>query len=110
MVRNGGGPTTIQYMFETEPDYSREEGRNNTNALFVLFILLSYVRLYRFPHWHLSRLPGTKPDADESRMKSATILLGSVVHKNVPLMLAAIHAGDRLAKLLLIAVIVSVWC
>jgi hypothetical protein len=51
-----------------------------------------------------------KPDTDESRMKSATILLGSVVHENVPLMLAAIHAGDRLVKLLLIAVIVSVWC
>jgi heme/copper-type cytochrome/quinol oxidase subunit 2 len=38
------------------------------------------------------------------------ILLGSVVHENVPLMLAAIHAGDWLAKLLLLAVLVSVWC
>ena len=37
------------------------------------------------------------------------ILLGSVVHENVPLMLAAIHAGDWLVKLLLIAVIVGVW-
>ena len=39
----------------------------------------------------------------------AMILLGSVVHENVPLMLAAIHAGDWLVKLLLIAVIVGVW-
>jgi hypothetical protein len=39
----------------------------------------------------------------------AAILLGSVVHEGVPLALAAIHAGDWLVKLLLIAVIVSVW-
>jgi hypothetical protein len=39
----------------------------------------------------------------------AAILLGSVVHEGIPLMLAAIHAGDWLVKLLLIAVIVGVW-
>jgi heme/copper-type cytochrome/quinol oxidase subunit 2 len=39
----------------------------------------------------------------------AAILLGSVVHEGVPLMLAAMHAGDWLVKLLLIAVIVGVW-
>ena len=39
----------------------------------------------------------------------ATILLGSVVHENVPLMLAAIHAGDWLTKLLLMSVILGVW-
>jgi heme/copper-type cytochrome/quinol oxidase subunit 2 len=39
----------------------------------------------------------------------AMILLGSVVHENVPLMLAAIHAGDWLVKLLLMAVILGVW-
>ena len=39
----------------------------------------------------------------------AMILLGSVVHENVPLMLAAIHAGDWLVKLLLMAVIIGVW-
>jgi hypothetical protein len=39
----------------------------------------------------------------------AAILLGSVVHEGVPLALAAIHAGDWLVKLLLIAVVVSVW-
>lgn len=39
----------------------------------------------------------------------AAILLGSVVHEGVPLMLAGIHAGDWLVKLLLIAVIVGVW-
>jgi Protein of unknown function (DUF1761) len=39
----------------------------------------------------------------------AMILLGSVVHENVPFMLAAIHAGDWLVKLLLMAVILGVW-
>jgi hypothetical protein len=39
----------------------------------------------------------------------AMILLGSVVHEGVPLMLAAIHAGDWLAKLLLMSVILVVW-
>jgi Protein of unknown function (DUF1761) len=39
----------------------------------------------------------------------AMILLGSVVHENVPLMLAAIHAGDWLVKILLMTVILGVW-
>jgi heme/copper-type cytochrome/quinol oxidase subunit 2 len=39
----------------------------------------------------------------------AMILLGSVVHENVPLMLAAIHTGDWLVKLLLMSVILGVW-
>ncbi len=39
----------------------------------------------------------------------AMILLGSVVHENVPLMLAAIHAGDWLVKLLFMTVILGVW-
>jgi hypothetical protein len=39
----------------------------------------------------------------------AMILLGSVVHENVPLMLAAIHAGDWLVKLLLMTVILGLW-
>ena len=37
----------------------------------------------------------------------ASILSGSVVHENVPLALAAIHAGDWLAKLLLMSVILG---
>jgi hypothetical protein len=37
----------------------------------------------------------------------ASILLGSVVHENVPLALAAIHAGDWLAKLLLMSFILG---
>lgn len=37
----------------------------------------------------------------------ASILVGSVVHENVPPMLAAIHAGDWLVKLLLMAVILG---
>lgn len=37
------------------------------------------------------------------------LLIGSVTQENVPWKLAAIHAGDWLAKLLIIAVIASVW-
>lgn len=37
------------------------------------------------------------------------LLIGSVIHENVSVRVAAIHAGDWLAKLLIIAVIVSVW-
>jgi hypothetical protein len=37
------------------------------------------------------------------------LLAGSVVHENVPWPVAAIHAGDWLAKLVIIAVIVGVW-
>jgi Protein of unknown function (DUF1761) len=39
----------------------------------------------------------------------AMILLGSVVHEDVPFMLAAIHAGDWLVKLLLMSVVFCVW-
>jgi Protein of unknown function (DUF1761) len=34
---------------------------------------------------------------------------GALIHENAPVRLAAIHAGDWLAKLLAVAVIVSVW-
>lgn len=37
------------------------------------------------------------------------LLTGSVVHEKVPPMLAAIHAGDWLLKLIAIAVIVTLW-
>jgi len=37
------------------------------------------------------------------------LLIGSVTQENVPWKLAAIHAGDWLAKLVAIAVIVTVW-
>lgn len=37
------------------------------------------------------------------------LLIGSVFHENVPWKLAAIHAGDWLVKLVVIAVIVGVW-
>jgi Protein of unknown function (DUF1761) len=37
------------------------------------------------------------------------LLAGSVFHENVPWKLAALHAGDWLVKLLVIAVIVGVW-
>jgi len=34
---------------------------------------------------------------------------GAVIHENTPVKLAAIHAGDWLVKLAVVAVIVSVW-
>jgi hypothetical protein len=37
------------------------------------------------------------------------LLAGSVFHENVPWRLAALHAGDWLVKLLVIAAIVGVW-
>jgi hypothetical protein len=37
------------------------------------------------------------------------LLIGSVTQENVPWKLGAIHAGDWLAKLLIIAIIVSIW-
>lgn len=37
------------------------------------------------------------------------ILAGSVIHENVPWKLAAIHAGDWLVKLIVIAAIVGLW-
>lgn len=39
----------------------------------------------------------------------AMILLGSVVHEDVPFGLAAIHAGDWLLKLLLMSLILGSW-
>jgi Protein of unknown function (DUF1761) len=37
------------------------------------------------------------------------ILAGSVVHERVPPALAAIHAGDWLAKLVIIALVITMW-
>jgi len=37
------------------------------------------------------------------------LLTGSVIWENVPVKVAAIHAGDWLVKLLVISIIVSVW-
>ena len=37
------------------------------------------------------------------------LLLGSVVHENVPWQLAALHAGDWLVKLLVVSLIVGIW-
>jgi hypothetical protein len=37
------------------------------------------------------------------------ILLGSILHENVPWGLGAIHAGDWLMKLLVMALILSIW-
>ena len=37
------------------------------------------------------------------------LLTGSVIWENVPVKVAAIHAGDWLVKLLVISIIVTVW-
>ncbi len=37
------------------------------------------------------------------------LLAGSVTHEKVPMGLAAIHAGDWLAKLVIISVVVTLW-
>jgi len=37
------------------------------------------------------------------------LLIGSVTQENVPWKLGAVHAGDWLAKLLIISIIVSLW-
>ncbi len=39
----------------------------------------------------------------------AMLLLGAVLHENMPWQLYAIHAGDALVKTLLMAVILGVW-
>ncbi|MET8997951.1 DUF1761 domain-containing protein [Amycolatopsis sp. NPDC004169] len=39
----------------------------------------------------------------------AVILAGSVLHERVPVRLAALHAGDWLVKLTLVAAVLSVW-
>jgi Protein of unknown function (DUF1761) len=74
-------------------------------ALFVVAFMLSYF---------VARL-GIAGLRDAARLGvlvwifPAMILLGSVVHENVPWMLATIHAGDWLVKLLLMAVILGTW-
>jgi hypothetical protein len=37
------------------------------------------------------------------------LLVGSVIHEHFPAQLAAIHAGDWLAKLLIFAIILTIW-
>ncbi|UOZ10471.1 DUF1761 domain-containing protein [Amycolatopsis sp. WQ 127309] len=37
------------------------------------------------------------------------ILAGSVLHENVPVRLAALHAGDWLVKIVVVALVLGVW-
>jgi hypothetical protein len=62
----------------------------------------------------LSRRTGVTGPADAVRLAAglwgafpAVLLTGSVVHEKVPWQLAAIHAGDWLVKLLLVAAVVG---
>lgn len=59
------------------------------------------------PHheWGLLRCPG-----NAARPAVPVILLaGSVFHEHAPALLAAIHCGDGLLKLVLVAAVVTVW-
>lgn len=38
-----------------------------------------------------------------------TLLVGSIIHENVPVKLATIHAGDWFVKLVFIALVVGLW-
>ena len=73
-------------------------------SLVVAFVLAYFVVHLGFVDWKGAARLGAM-----IWVFPAVILLGSVVHENVPLMLAAIHAGDWLVKLLLMTVILSVW-
>ena len=73
-------------------------------SLVVAFVLAYFVVHLGFVDWKGAARLGAM-----IWVFPAVILLGSVVHENVPLMLAAIHAGDWLVKLLLMAGIIGMW-
>ena len=74
-------------------------------ALIVAFVLARFVVLVGADDWMDAVLLGVWAWIGFPAM----ILLGSVIHENVPWKLAAIHVGDWLVKLLLIAIILSIW-
>ena len=73
-------------------------------SLVVAFMLAYFVVRLRIVDWKVAVRLGALV-----WVFPVMILLGSVVHENVPLRLAAIHAGDWLVKLLLMSVILGVW-
>ena len=73
-------------------------------SLVVAFMLAYFVVRLRIVDWKVAVRLGALVWVFPVMM-----LLGSVVHENVPLRLAAIHAGDWLVKLLLMSVILGVW-
>jgi hypothetical protein len=74
-------------------------------SLVVAYVLARFVVLLNITHW----TSGVELGLWLWIGFPIVLLAGSVLHENVPRKLAAIHAGDWLVKLLLMAVILSVW-
>lgn len=72
-------------------------------------IVVAFMVAYFVSRLGISGLPGAAGFGALVWIFPAAILLGSVVHEGVPPTLAGIHAGDWLAKLILIAAIVGIW-
>jgi hypothetical protein len=85
-----------------------------TPAWVILFVVaqsgvVAYTLAYFIAHLGIEDWKGAARLGALVWVFPAMILLGSVVHEGVPLGLAAIHAGDWLVKLLLMAAILGVW-
>jgi Protein of unknown function (DUF1761) len=94
-----------------DPATAADMGTPLWKMLFVVFQSLGVASMlaYFVVHLGIVNWRGAARLAALIWVFPAMILLGSVVHENVPLMLVAIHAGDWLVKLLLMTVILSVW-
>jgi predicted Co/Zn/Cd cation transporter (cation efflux family) len=90
---------------------SAESGTPVWTMLFVIAqsLVVAFMIAYVASHLGIASLSGAVGLGALLWVFPAAILLGSVVHEGVPLALASIHAGDWLAKLILIAAIVSIW-
>jgi hypothetical protein len=87
-----------------------ESGAPIWAMLFVIAqnLILALMIAYLVSHLGVASLAGAVGLGALLWIFPAAILLGSVVHEGVPPTLAGIHAGDWLAKLILIAAIVSI--
>ncbi len=73
--------------------------------LVVAFVLARFIALLAVAGW----LGAVQVAAWMWIGFQATLLLGGVIHENMPWKLYAIHEGDALVKILLMAVILGVW-
>ena len=94
-----------------DPATAADMGTTVWTILFVIFqsLVVAFMLAYFVVHIGVVDWKGAVRLGAQVWVFPAMILLGSVVHENVPLMLAGIHAGDWLVKLVLIAGIVGVW-
>ena len=88
-----------------------ESGGSLSTMLFVIAqsFVVALMIAYLVSRLGVARLAGAVGLGALLWIFPAAILLGSVVHEGVPPILAGIHAGDWLAKLILIATIVGMW-